>query len=152
MKSLSDDDQADIIEAFRSTSRYLDDLLNIDNSYFEGMINQMYPLELQVNKANASDTGTPFLDLHLCVSNGFVSTKFYDKCDDFDFDIVHFHFLDGDVPCRPCYVDYISQLIRFAKVCICVTDFNARNKSFTANFYSINYERPSRNFIADTMN
>ena len=101
MKSLSDDNQADIIEAFSSTSRYLDDLLNIDNPYFEGMVNQMYPLELQVNKANTSDTGTPFLDLHLFVSNGFVSTKVYEKCENLDFDIVHFHFLDGDVPCRP---------------------------------------------------
>ena len=46
MKSLSDDNQADIIEAFNSTSRYLDHLLNIDNPYFEGMFNQIYPHEL----------------------------------------------------------------------------------------------------------
>ena len=43
MTSLSDDNQADIIEAFNSTSRYLGDLLNIDNRYFEGMVNQIYP-------------------------------------------------------------------------------------------------------------
>ena len=53
--------QADIIEAFTSTSRYLDDL-NIDNPYFEGMVNQIYPPELQLNKANTLDTETPFLD------------------------------------------------------------------------------------------
>ena len=58
---------------FNSTSRYLDDLLNIDNPYFEGMVNQIYPSELQLNKANISDTEAPFLDLHLCVANGFVS-------------------------------------------------------------------------------
>ena len=58
MTSLSDDNQADIIEAFNS--RYLDDLLNIDNSYFEGMVNQIYPPELQLNKANTSDTEAPF--------------------------------------------------------------------------------------------
>ena len=50
----------------------LDDLLNIDNPYFEGMVNQIYPPELQLNKANISDTEAPFLDLHLSVSNGFV--------------------------------------------------------------------------------
>ena len=50
--SLSDDNQADIIEAFNPTSRYLDDLLNIDNPYFEGMVNQTYSPELQLNKAN----------------------------------------------------------------------------------------------------
>ena len=90
MTSLSDVKQAEIIEAFKSTSRYLDDLLNIDNPYFEGMVNRIYPPELQLNKANTSDTEAPFLDLHLSISNGFVSSKIYDKRDDFDFDIVNF--------------------------------------------------------------
>ena len=75
MTSLSDVKQAEIIEAFKSTSRYLDDLLNIDNPYFEGMVNRIYPSELQLNKAYASDTEAPFLDLHLSISNGFVSSK-----------------------------------------------------------------------------
>ena len=61
MTSLSDIKQAEIIEAFKSTSRYLDDLLNIDNPYFEGMVNRIYPPELQLNKANTSDTEAPFL-------------------------------------------------------------------------------------------
>ena len=51
---------------------YLDDLLNTDNPYFEGMVNQIYPPELQLNKANISDTEAPFLDLHLSVANGFL--------------------------------------------------------------------------------
>ena len=72
----------EIIEAFNSTSRDLDDLLNIDNPCFEGMVNQNYPPELQLNKANTSDTESPFLDLHLSVSDGFVSSKIYDKRDD----------------------------------------------------------------------
>ena len=72
------DNQADVIKAFNLTSRYLDDLLNIDNPYFEGMVNQIYPPELQLNKANTSDTEAPFLDLHLSISNGFVSSKIYD--------------------------------------------------------------------------
>ena len=110
MKGLSSDNQAYVIKAFNSTSRYLDDLLNIDNPYFEGMVNQIYPSELQLNKANTSDTEAPFLDLHLSISNGFVSSKIYDKRDDFDFDIVNCPFLDGDVPRRPSYGVYISQL------------------------------------------
>ena len=92
LTSLSGDNQADIIEAFNSTSRYLDDLLNIDNPYFEGMVKQIYPPELQLNKAFTSDTEAPFLDLHLFVSNGFVSSKVYDKRYDFDFGIVNFPF------------------------------------------------------------
>ena len=60
MKNLSSDNQADVFKAFSLTSRYLDDLLNIDNPYFEEMVNQIYPPELQLNKANTSDTEAPF--------------------------------------------------------------------------------------------
>ena len=94
------------------------------------MVNQIYPSELQLNTANASDTEAPFLGLHMSISNGFVSSKIYDEHDDFDFDIVNFPFLDVDVPRRPSYGDYISQLIRF--VCSHVDDFNTRNKCLTA--------------------
>ena len=72
MKNLFSDNQADVIKAFNLTSRYLDDLLNIDNPYFEGMVNQIYPPELQLDKANTSYTEALFLDLHLSISNGFV--------------------------------------------------------------------------------
>ena len=133
MLSLSDNNQADIIEAFNSTSRYLDDLLNIDNLYFEQMVGQIYPTELQLNKANSSDTEAPFLDLNLSINNGIFSSKIYDKRDDFDFEIVNFPFLDGDVPRSPSYGVYISQLIRFARVCSNVDDFNNRNVFLAAN-------------------
>ena len=132
MTSLSDVKQAEIIEAFKSTSRYLDGLLNIDNRYIEGMVNRIYLPELQLNKTNTSDTEAPLLDLHLSISNGFVSSKIYDMRDDFDFDIVNFPFLDGDVPRSTSYGVYISQLIRFARVSSHVADFNARNISLTA--------------------
>ena len=83
--------------------------MNIDTPYFEGMVNQIYPPELQLNKTNASDTEAPFLDLHLSVSNhGFVSTKINDKRDDFDFYTVNFPFLDGDVPCHPCGLHFTT--------------------------------------------
>ena len=85
-----------------------------DHVYFVGIV--IYPPELQLNKANTADTEAPFLDLHLSISNGFVSSKIYDKRDDFDFDIVNFPFLDGDVPRSTSYGVYISQLIRFARV------------------------------------
>ena len=71
MLSLSDYNQNDIIEAFNSTSRYLDDILNIDNPYFEQMVDQIYPTELQLNKANPSDTEAPFMDLNLSITNFF---------------------------------------------------------------------------------
>ena len=129
MLSLSDNNQSDIIEAFNSTSRYLDDLLNIDNPYFEQMVGQISPTELQLNKANSSDTEAPFLDLNLSITNGIVSSKIYDKRDDFNFEIVNFPFLDV----------YSSQLIRFARVCSNVDDFNNGNLFLTAKLLKQGY-------------
>ena len=139
MKSLSRENQADIIEAFNSTSRYLDNLLNIDSIYFDQMVDRIYPTEVQLNRANSSDTEAPFLDLNLCISNGTVSTKIYDKRDDFDFDIVNFPFLDGDVPRCTSYVVYISQFIRFARASSNLNDFNYRNKALTAKLLRQGY-------------
>ena len=92
MISLSDDNQADIIDAFNTTSRYLDDIFNINNIYFDNMVSQIYSLELQLNKANTTDTEAAFLDLHLSIFNEIISTKIYDERDDFDFEIVNFPF------------------------------------------------------------
>ena len=92
MLSLSDNNQTDIIEAFNSTFRYLDDLLNLDNPYFKQMVGQIYPTDLQLNKAKSSDTEAPFLDLNLSITNGIVSSKIYDKRDDFNFEVVNFPF------------------------------------------------------------
>ena len=54
------------------------------------MVSQIYPSELQFNKVHTSVTEVAFLDLHLSISNDIVSTKIYDKRDDFDFEIVSF--------------------------------------------------------------
>ena len=75
MLTLLDNNQTDIVVEFNFTSRYLDDLLNIDNPYFEQMVGQIYPTELQLNKANSSDTEAPFLDLNLSKTDGIVSSK-----------------------------------------------------------------------------
>ena len=112
MMSLSDDKQADVIDAFNTTSRYLDDMLNINNVYFDNMVSQIYPSELQVNKASTSDNEAAFFDLHSSISNEIISTKIYDKRNNFDFEIVNFPFLDGDVPRSTSYGVFFSQLIR----------------------------------------
>ena len=104
-------------------------------------------LHIKFDQDWLTDTEAPFLDLHLSISNGFVSSKIYDKRDDFDFDIVNFPFLDGDVPRSTSYGAYIPQLIRFLKVSSHVADFNARN---LPNFFNraigvVNFERLSPN-------
>ena len=135
MLSLSEDNQSNVIEAFNSTSRYLDDLLNIDNNFFDSMVNRIYPSELRLNKANVSDT-------HFWIyiyQYRMVLSRLKFMINDFDFDIVNFPFLDGDVPRSTSYAVYISQLIRFARVSSHVDDFNTRNKVLTAKLLRQGY-------------
>ena len=73
---------------------------------------------------------SPFLDLS--ITNGIVSFKIYDKRDDFNFETVNFPFSNGDVTCLPSHCVYMSQLIRFARVCSNVSDCNNRNQFLTA--------------------
>ena len=116
MLYLSDNNQDGVVvvDTFNSTSRHLDGLLTINN--FKQMVSQIYPTELQLNKANSFDTEAPFL-LDLSIKNGIVSSEIYDKQDDFNFEIISFPFLDGDVPrSSHSYGVYISQLIHFARV------------------------------------
>ena len=75
----------------------------------------------------------------MSITNGKVSSKVYDKRDDFNFEIVNFLILDGDDPHSPSYGVYISQLIRFARVCSNVDDFNNRNLSLTAKLFKQGY-------------
>ena len=98
MSSLSGNNQADDIEAFNSTTRYLDDLLNIDNPYFKQMVDQIYPTELGLDKANSFDTEALFFLFGLVNTNGKVSSNMYDKRDHLNFEIVNFPFLDIKVP------------------------------------------------------
>ena len=79
------------------------------------------------------------MNLNLSITNGIISSKIYDKWDDFNFEIVNFHFLDGDDPRPPSYGVYISQLIRFARVCSHIDDFNRRNLFLTAKLLKQGY-------------
>ena len=98
--------------------------MNIDNNFFDGMVNHIYPSELQLNKANVSDTEASiwiYIDLYRMV---------FHKRDYLDFDIVNFPFLDGDVTRLTSYVVYIFQFNHFAEVSSHVDDFKTRNKTF----------------------
>ena len=94
---------------------------------------------MQLNKTNTSDTKASSLDLHLSILDEFVSPKIYDQRNDFDFDIVNFPFLDGDVPRTTSYGVNISQPIRFARVSSHLADFNARNQSLTVKLLQQGY-------------
>ena len=103
------------------------------------MFCSIYPKELKLNRANSSDTSAAFLDLDLSIEHGIISSKIYDKRDDFNFNIVNFPQLDGDVPKATSYGVYISQLIRFARACTSVNDFNKRNLLITEKLLKQGY-------------
>ena len=112
-------------------STYLDDLLNFNNPYFEGMVGRIYPSELPINKTNAADTKAPFLGLHLSISNEFVSSKIMISAMTLILTVYFPFFGWGSSPFYSHGV-YISQLIRFARVSSHATDFKTHNKILTA--------------------
>ena len=130
--SLSRGSRAGVVEAFNSASGYLGGLLDIDNVCFDRVVGRMCPAGLQLGGANSSDAGAPFLGLSLCVSSGTVSARIYDRRDDFDFDIVNFPFLDGDVPRRASCGVCMSRLVRFAGASSGLNDFDYRNGTLAA--------------------
>ena len=120
MLNLKESKRFNLIDKFNDTSRYLDDIFTIDNPAFAKHIPDIYPRELQLNKANASDKEISFLDLIIKVIGDNIHTSVYDKRDDFGFPIVNFSWLSGDVPRLPSYGIYISQLVQFARWCTSV--------------------------------
>ena len=102
------------------------------------MLNDSY-LKIRKDPSITSQEIANYISVALAVALSVVSTKIYDKRDDFNFDSVIFPFLDGDVPRRPSYGVYISQLIRFARASTHVTDFNNRNKFLTVKLLKQGY-------------
>ena len=139
MSNLQKSKRFDLIDKFNDTSRYLDDIFTIDNPEFAEHIPDIYPRELQLNKANISDKETSFLDLNIKVVGSNIHTSVYDKRDDFGFPIVNFPWLSGDVPRLPSYGIYFSQLVRFARCCTSVFDFHSKNLQITSKLLTHGY-------------
>ena len=139
MSNLQQSKRFDLIDKLNDTSRYLDDIFTIDNPAFAEYIPDIYPRELQLNKANTSDKETSFLDLNIKVIGSNIHTSVYDKRDDFGFPIVNFPWLSGDVPRLPSYGIYISQLVRFARCCISDFDFYSKNLQITSKLLTQGY-------------
>ena len=139
MSNLQKSKRFDLIDKFNDTSRYLDDILTIDNPAFAEHIPDTYPRELQLNKANTSDKETSFLDLNIKVIGNDIHASVNDKRDDFGFPIVNFPWLSDDVPRLPSYGIYISQLVRFAICCTSVFDFHSKNLQITSKLLTQGY-------------
>ena len=105
--------------------RYIDDLFSINNVDFENYISAIYPPELQLTDTSTSSTEVCYLDTH--IKTGGTKTPFrisiYDKRDDFTFRIGNFPHMASNIPANPAYGVYISQLVRYARICTSKVDF-----------------------------
>ena len=142
-----------LARSFNLCYRYIDDLIVFNNKKFLDYLKEIYPSQLTVEKANKSDHLADYLDLTFIIdSGGKLSTRLYDKRDDFDFHIVNFPFLSSNTPSGSSYGVYILQLIRYARCCSHYDDFRYRHKCLVDRLLSQGYRglrSLSRNFMAD---
>ena len=103
---------------FNFTYRYIDDVLSINNPYFENYLGQMYRTKLEIKDTTESNTSASYLDLLLSIGrDGQLRTSLYDKHGDFNFQITNFPFLSSNTPSSPTYGVFISQVIRYTMAC-----------------------------------
>ena len=116
---------------FSNTMRYIDDLLTLNNALFHSAIKHIYPDELTLKKTSESPVTLSYLDIQITIVNGKYSTAVYDKRDSFSFKIVNFPYLCSNIPSRPAYGVYISQLVRIARICSDYYSFASRHYKLT---------------------
>ena len=119
---------------FNGTMRYIDDLLTFNNSSFASKIQDIYPPELDIKKTTESPTTVSYLDNILITinNNGKYVTAVYDNRDSFNFSIVNFPYLSSNIPSKPAYGVYISQLVRIGRICDTFEQFNDRHYNLTS--------------------
>jgi hypothetical protein len=121
-----------LARSFNFTFRYIDDFLSLNNYWFGDFVNRIYPIELEKKDIIDTDRSASYLDLHLEIDcEGWLRTKPYDKRDDFNFPIVNFPFICSNIPAAPAYGGYISQMIRYSRVCGSYQDFLDRGLLLT---------------------
>ena len=139
--------------AFNFTYRYIDDVLSINNSRFAEFLPLIYPPELEVKETTDTASSASFLDLYLEFDDsGQLSTKIYDKRDDFNFKIINFPNMCSNIPASPAYGVYISQLIRYARASSNYSDFlkrhlHLRNRLLDQGYKKIRLIRSLKKFI-----
>ena len=126
---------------FNSTFRYIDDLISLNNIVFERYLDKIYPPELSITKETNSDKEASYLDLFITVKDAKFHTKLYDKRDDFSFKIVNYpHPVASNIPEKPAYGVYASQIIRFARACDHYCDFSERHISLCESLLRQGYK------------
>ena len=141
------------VRAFNFTYRYIDDLLSINNSRFADFLPLIYRPELEVKETIYTASSASFLDFYLEFDDsGQISTKNYDKRDDFNFKIINFPNMCSNIPASPVYGVYISKLIRYARASSNYSDFlkrhlHLRNRLLDQDYKKIHLIRSLKRFI-----
>ena len=132
-----------LARTFNFSFRYIDDVLSLNNPRFGDFLHLIYPIELEIKDTTDTVKSASYLDLYLEIdTRGRLNTKLYDKRDDFDFPIVNFPFLSGNIPEAPAYGVYISQLIRYSRACEVYNDFIDRARLLTEKLLKQGYVAP----------
>jgi len=129
--------EKNLAQSFNYTFRYIDDVLSLNNKTVSNFLHLIYPVELVVKDTTDFPNSASYLDLFLEHNiNGTLTTKLYDKRDDFEFPIVNYPFLDSNIPSSPAYGVYMSQLIRYSRTCNSYRDFLHRSVQLTKKLFS----------------
>ena len=116
-----------VLQYFKGCCRYIDDLLLINNDdHMKRYMSDIYPPELILVPDDSDGLTAPFLDLQLIIEDGAISASIFDKRDAFDFPIVNFPILTGNIPLKSSYGVFVGELVRYARACTCYKDFKNR--------------------------
>ena len=132
-----------VASRFNWTFRYIDDVLSINNKDISSYLDIIYPPELEINETTESPISASYLDLYLKFDKqGKLTTRIYDKRDDFNFPIDNFPFLSSNIPTSPSYCVFVSQLIRYARASSLYTDFIDRSVLLARKLLRQRYQLP----------
>ena len=138
---------------FSKTKRYIDDLQTINN---DGTLSRMhqegkiYPKEMQLNKENRDDQRATFLDLNECIVDSKIVVSVYDKRDDYNFEIVNYPHLSGNIPLKAAYGVFSSQLIRYARICTLEQDLASSIRALVVKLVKKGYRLDGLKYAAKT--
>lgn len=120
-----------VAKLFSNTFRYIDDLLTLNNPTFEQEISNIYPQQLELKRTTETDSRLSYLDLEINIRDRKFTTAVFDKRDGFSFHIVNFPHMDSNIPSKPAYGVYISQLVRIGRICDNYNSFFTRHHQLT---------------------
>ncbi len=119
---------------FNFTSRYIDDLISLNNATFHTCISVMYPKDLQIKQENTTEDNASYLELQCTIQDEQFHISLYDKHDSFNFNAVNYPFDEqSNISETPAYGVYTSCLVCIAKLCDSYKDFKLHHYNLCLN-------------------